>query len=108
MPPPLDRLLYLVTLVRGEGASWLRLTLCLCVRACACGPQDVQQDVGGAQEAGLAGVLVRTGKYRPGDEATVTPPPWHVAGAFPDAVEHVLRHLERQRSGGDGGDKPQS
>ncbi|XP_043226785.1 haloacid dehalogenase-like hydrolase domain-containing protein 2 isoform X1 [Amphibalanus amphitrite] len=60
---------------------------------------DVQQDVGGAQEAGLAGLLVRTGKYRPGDEATISPPPWHVADAFPEAVEHVLRQLELQRSG---------
>ena len=53
----------------------------------------------GAQAAGLAGLLVRTGKYRPGDEAAVSPPPWHVADAFPDAVEHVLQQLERQRRG---------
>jgi ribonucleotide monophosphatase NagD (HAD superfamily) len=26
---------------------------------------DVESDVGGAMRAGLAGVLVRTGKYRP-------------------------------------------
>ena len=61
--------------------------------------QDVQQDVAGAQAAGLAGLLVRTGKYRPGDEAAVSPPPWHVARDFPAAVEHVLRHLERQGGG---------
>jgi HAD superfamily hydrolase (TIGR01458 family) len=35
---------------------------------------DVQVDVGGAQQAGLKGALVKTGKYRPGDEAgTVRP-----------------------------------
>jgi ribonucleotide monophosphatase NagD (HAD superfamily) len=28
---------------------------------------DVVNDVGGAQAAGLAGVLVRTGKFRPAD-----------------------------------------
>ncbi len=36
---------------------------------------DVVSDVGGAQAAGMRGVLVRTGKFRPGDatEACVTP-----------------------------------
>jgi HAD superfamily hydrolase (TIGR01458 family) len=28
---------------------------------------DIRGDVGGAQQAGIAGVLVRTGKFRPGD-----------------------------------------
>jgi len=28
---------------------------------------DAESDVGGAQQAGLRGILVRTGKYRPGD-----------------------------------------
>jgi HAD superfamily hydrolase (TIGR01458 family) len=32
---------------------------------------DVQSDVVGALDAGLQGVLVRTGKYRPGDEAAM-------------------------------------
>ena len=39
---------------------------------------DVETDVAGAQGAGCQGVLVRTGKYRPGDE--------HRAGRSPDAV----------------------
>jgi len=34
---------------------------------------DVINDVEGARAAGLAGVLVRTGKYRPGDEDRGTP-----------------------------------
>lgn len=35
---------------------------------------DIDADVGGAQRAGLAGALVRTGKFRPGDlEGTVRP-----------------------------------
>jgi ribonucleotide monophosphatase NagD (HAD superfamily) len=28
---------------------------------------DLRSDVGGAQDAGITGVLVRTGKFRPGD-----------------------------------------
>ncbi|HET6414921.1 MAG TPA: TIGR01458 family HAD-type hydrolase [Polyangiales bacterium] len=35
---------------------------------------DLRSDVGGAQDAGITGVLVRTGKFRPGDlEADVKP-----------------------------------
>ena len=34
---------------------------------------DVVNDVVGAQEAGLTGVLVRTGKFRPGDEERGSP-----------------------------------
>ncbi len=28
---------------------------------------DIRADIGGAQAAGLGGILVRTGKFRPGD-----------------------------------------
>ena len=34
---------------------------------------DVEADINGALAAGLRGVLVRTGKYRPGDEAHLAP-----------------------------------
>jgi HAD superfamily hydrolase (TIGR01458 family) len=34
---------------------------------------DVRVDVGGAQSAGLKGALVKTGKYRPGDETVGRP-----------------------------------
>jgi ribonucleotide monophosphatase NagD (HAD superfamily) len=35
---------------------------------------DIRADVGGAQDAGLQGVLVRTGKFRPEDlDGPVTP-----------------------------------
>jgi len=34
---------------------------------------DVEADVNGALAAGLRGILVRTGKYRPGDEAHLVP-----------------------------------
>ncbi len=39
---------------------------------------DVRDDVGGAQQAGMQGILVQTGKYRPGDE--------HQWGVSPDAT----------------------
>ncbi|GAB4821247.1 hypothetical protein N2152v2_008293 [Parachlorella kessleri] len=39
---------------------------------------DVRDDVGGAQQAGMRGILVQTGKYRPGDE--------HQWGVSPDAT----------------------
>ena len=34
---------------------------------------DVDSDVNGAIDAGLAGILVRTGKYRAGDESRLKP-----------------------------------
>ncbi len=50
---------------------------------------DVEADVGGAMAAGLRGVLVRTGKYRPGDEARIDPPPSAVVADLPQAVEWI-------------------
>lgn len=50
---------------------------------------DVTTDVQGAQAAGLRAVLVRTGKYRPGDERAITPPPDAVvesAAVLPELV----------------------
>ncbi len=34
---------------------------------------DVDSDINGAIAAGLRGILVRTGKYRPGDESRLKP-----------------------------------
>ncbi len=45
---------------------------------------DVVNDVLGAQAAGLTGVLVRTGKYREGDEDRHDPPPDHVVDSIAD------------------------
>jgi len=49
---------------------------------------DVQNDVGGAQRAGLRGVLVRTGKYRPGDEQGAIVPDFIVDSVadLPDVI----------------------
>lgn len=53
---------------------------------------DVEADIAGAQAVGLIGVLVRTGKYRQGDENRVEPQPAHVADDFAAAVEWILAH----------------
>ncbi|NXN70990.1 HDHD2 protein, partial [Himantopus himantopus] len=54
---------------------------------------DCRDDVGGAQHAGMRGILVRTGKYRPGDEDKINPAPYLTCKNFPEAVEHILERL---------------
>jgi len=51
---------------------------------------DVTVDVGGAQEAGMRGILVKTGKYREGDEAEIAPSPWALCEDLNDAVDHIV------------------
>lgn len=51
---------------------------------------DVRDDVGGAQAAALRGVLVRTGKYRPGDESGAGVQPDATVADFPAAVDWIL------------------
>ncbi len=51
---------------------------------------DAEFDAAGAAALGLAGVLVRTGKYRPGDEDRVAPRPTAVL----DSVADLPRWLE--------------
>ena len=51
---------------------------------------DVESDVAGAQAAGIKGILVRTGKYRPGDEDRITPPPDAVVADISAAVTRIL------------------
>lgn len=50
---------------------------------------DLLDDIGGAQEAGIRGFLVRTGKFRPGDEAHPLVRP---DGVFDDLAA-LVRHL---------------
>ena len=45
---------------------------------------DIEADVLGAQRHGLTGVLVRTGKYRPGIERSASGPPDHVIDSIAD------------------------
>ncbi|XP_066270138.1 haloacid dehalogenase-like hydrolase domain-containing protein 2 isoform X1 [Branchiostoma lanceolatum] len=54
---------------------------------------DVRDDVGGAQVAGMAGILVKTGKYRPGDEGKINPPPTAVCDSFPEAVDYICNKI---------------
>ena len=52
---------------------------------------DAEADVAGALSAGIGcGILVRTGKYREGDERCHAPYPHHVADNLSDAVAWVL------------------
>jgi len=51
---------------------------------------DLENDVGGAQHAGLKGVLVRTGKYQPHDEAHPEITPDDVFDDFPTMVKELF------------------
>ncbi|XP_062503033.1 phospholysine phosphohistidine inorganic pyrophosphate phosphatase-like [Corticium candelabrum] len=52
---------------------------------------DVVSDVGGAQQAGLRGVLVRSGKYRPTDEHHPDVKPSGIVDDLAQAVDIILR-----------------
>jgi HAD superfamily hydrolase (TIGR01458 family) len=69
----------------------------LALQGLGCAPEevamigdDVEADVGGAMAAGLRSVLVKTGKYRAGDEARLQRPPTAVAENLRHAVEQLL------------------
>lgn len=53
---------------------------------------DAEADVEGAISAGLMGVLVRTGKYRPGDESKLPSAPGLVAENLEEAAQWILAH----------------
>jgi HAD superfamily hydrolase (TIGR01458 family) len=62
---------------------------------------DIEVDIGGAQAAGLRGVLVRTGKFRPADlEGSVRP------FAVLDSVASLPRWWEMRKSSGTPGGSP--
>jgi HAD superfamily hydrolase (TIGR01458 family) len=52
---------------------------------------DVVNDVVGAQALGITGILVRTGKYRPGDETSAGAPPDAVLASIADVPDLVAR-----------------
>ena len=52
---------------------------------------DAEADVSGAISAGLRGILVRTGKYRPGDESALPSAPDCIADNLNDAVDWILQ-----------------
>ena len=52
---------------------------------------DAECDVVGAIKAGIGqGILVRTGKYRPGDEERFQPKPSAIVSNIEEAIGHVL------------------
>ncbi|GJE55355.1 MULTISPECIES: TIGR01458 family HAD-type hydrolase [Methylobacterium] len=51
---------------------------------------DVESDVAGAMEAGMAGLLVRTGKYRAGDEERIDPAPTAIVADLREGVAWIL------------------
>ena len=51
---------------------------------------DIHSDVAGAMKSGLMGCLVKTGKYREGDEHQISKAPTHVANNFVDAARWIL------------------
>ncbi|XP_060080090.1 haloacid dehalogenase-like hydrolase domain-containing protein 2 [Ylistrum balloti] len=54
---------------------------------------DVRDDIGGAMATGMYGILVKTGKYRDGDENQIDPKPTFTADNFSKAVDHILQNL---------------
>lgn len=55
---------------------------------------DARDDVGGAQNAGMLGILVKTGKYRDGDESKFDPTPFRTESNFEAAVDFILEKLK--------------
>jgi HAD superfamily hydrolase (TIGR01458 family) len=53
---------------------------------------DAESDIAGAMALGCRGILVRTGKYRSGDEARITPAPDAVVADLTEAVAWLLAH----------------
>ncbi len=53
--------------------------------------KDALDDVQGAINVGMNGILVKTGKYRPNDESKISAP-MHVVDDFSQAVELILKN----------------
>ncbi|XP_065287998.1 haloacid dehalogenase-like hydrolase domain-containing protein 2 [Dermacentor albipictus] len=51
---------------------------------------DVRDDIDGAQQVGIRGILVQTGKYMLGDELKIENRPWALVPSFVDAVDIIL------------------
>ena len=73
-------------------AAALRSAGCAAEEAIMIG-DDVESDVGGAMTAGIDGILVCTGKYKPGDEKSIDPPPSYVADDLAAAADYILSHM---------------
>lgn len=47
----------------------------------------------GALSIGMKGVLVQTGKYRPGDEDRIDPRPTALVKTFAEAIDRILHEV---------------
>lgn len=56
--------------------------------------KDVTDDINGAISAGLRGILVKTGKYRDGDEKKILSTSQSVVPSFVEAVDKILEELK--------------
>ncbi|KAJ3298726.1 Haloacid dehalogenase-like hydrolase domain-containing protein 2 [Borealophlyctis nickersoniae] len=56
---------------------------------------DVRDDVGGAMALGMQGYLVKTGKYRDGDETSKGFTPSKVYATFAEAVDAILQNQDK-------------
>ena len=54
---------------------------------------DAKDDVAGAKAIGCKGILVRTGKYRPGDEERATTTPDATCDDFETAARLVIEEM---------------
>lgn len=52
---------------------------------------DIESDVGGAQACGMAGILVRTGKFRPNDETHPRVKPDAIVDDLAEAVDIIVQ-----------------
>ncbi|XP_076314910.1 haloacid dehalogenase-like hydrolase domain-containing protein 2 [Tachypleus tridentatus] len=76
------------------STSWeLWLKRMQCMKESLYMHEDVRDDIDGSQRAGLVGMLVKTGKYREGDELKISPSPNYVFENFPAAVDFIINHL---------------
>ncbi|XP_048773320.2 haloacid dehalogenase-like hydrolase domain-containing protein 2 [Ostrea edulis] len=57
---------------------------------------DVRDDVAGAQDCGMLGILVKTGKYRTKDEEKIDPKPYMTVNNFSHAVDRIVTNLLHQ------------
>jgi HAD superfamily hydrolase (TIGR01458 family) len=55
---------------------------------------DAESDVAGARSCGLVALLVRTGKYRAGDETRFDPPPSAIVADLTDAADWIIAHAK--------------
>ena len=55
---------------------------------------DVRDDVCGSLEAGFNALLVKTGKYRQGDEQQIAEDKRIVCENFADAVNYLINHFD--------------